>query len=53
MDRIYPVRINAVRSGGTIYIVEYESSEKAKETALEKVKRLIMNEPVPSDKQAS
>lgn len=53
MDRVRPVTITAARKGETIYIVEYAESESAKETASEKVRRLIMNEPITFAKQAS
>ncbi|WP_315507593.1 hypothetical protein [Pyramidobacter piscolens] len=50
---IKPVRISAGWQDSTIYIIEYATSENAKETAYEKIKRLIMNEPITSEKKAS
>lgn len=44
--KIKPVRISAGWQDNTIYIIEYATSENAKETAYEKIKRLIMNEPI-------
>lgn len=32
-----------IQIGGTLFIVEYETSETATETAYDKVKRLILN----------
>ena len=34
----------ASEKGGTIYLVEYSTSDNAKETTYEKVKRLILND---------
>lgn len=48
-----PVRITAIRRGGTIYIAEYTTGKSAKETADDKVKRLILNEPITLEKSAS
>ena len=54
MDKaVKPIRVSARRQDNTIYIVEHTVSDKAKETAYEKIKRLIMNEPITSQKQAS
>ena len=50
---VKPIRVSARRQDNTIYIVEYATSDKAKETAYEKIKQLIMNEPITSQKQAS
>ena len=36
--------IRASEKGGTIYLVEYSTSDNAKETTYEKVKRLILND---------
>lgn len=44
MEMKQPVTITASRRNGTIYIVEYAASDTARETALEKVKKLIMND---------
>ena len=51
--QIKPVRISAGWQDSTIYIIEYVTSENAKEPAYEKIKRLIMNEPITSEKKAS
>ena len=48
-----PVRIAAKQRDGTIYIAEYAAGKSAKETASDKVKRLIMNEPITFEKPAS
>lgn len=54
MDKeVKPIRISAGWKDSTIYIIEYATSENAKETAYEKIKRLIMNEPITLEKQAS
>lgn len=54
MDKeIKPIRISASVLDDTFYVIEYATSENAKETAYEKIKRLIMNEPITSQKQAS
>lgn len=50
---VKPIRISAGWQDNTIYIVEYATSDSAKETAYEKIKRLIMNDPITSQKQAS
>lgn len=50
---VKPIRVTAGWQDNTIYIIEYATSDNAKETAYEKVKRLIMNEPITSQKQAS
>lgn len=50
---VKPIRVSAGWQDNTIYIVEYATSDSAKETAYEKIKRLIMNEPITSQKQAS
>lgn len=36
--------IRTSEKNGTIYLVEYYTSEKAKETAYEKIKRLLLND---------
>lgn len=54
MDKkIKAIRISAGLLDNTFYVIEYATSENAKETAYEKIKRLIMNEPITSQKQAS
>lgn len=50
---IKPIRISASVTDDTFYVIEYATSENAKETAYEKIKRLIMNEPITSEKKAS
>lgn len=50
---VKPIRISARWQDSTIYIIEYDNSENAKETAYEKIKRLIMNESITLEKQAS
>lgn len=47
------ISITAKQHGDTIYIVEHAISNTAKETAYEKVKRLLLNEPTKPEKQAS
>lgn len=37
----------------TLYFVAYATSDNARETAEDKVKRLIMNEPITLQKKAS
>lgn len=44
MEKIRPVAITAIRRNGIIYIVEHATSDTAKETALDKVKKLIMGD---------
>ncbi len=44
MELTNPIQITANRKNETIYIVEHVSSDHAKETATDKVKRLILNE---------
>lgn len=39
-----PVRITAGEHNGTIYIVEYATGSSAKESAYEKVRRLILED---------
>ena len=54
MDKeIKPIRISASVLDDTFYVIEYATSENAKETAYEKIKRLIMNEPITLEKEAS
>lgn len=54
MDKkIKPIRISAGLLDNTFYVIKYTTSKNAKETAYEKIKRLIMNEPITSEKQAS
>lgn len=54
MDKkMKPIRLSVGWRDDTIYVIEYATSENAKETAYEKIKRLIMNEPITSQKQAS
>ena len=48
-----PVTIRAESRGDTIYLIEYATSDHAKETAYQKVKRLIMNEPITLNDKAS
>lgn len=52
MDR-HAISITAKRHGNTIYIVEHMASDAAKETAFEKVKRLILNQPTTPKHRAS
>lgn len=47
------ISITAKQRGDTIYIVEHRMSNAARETAYEKVKRLLLNEPIKPEKQAS
>lgn len=47
------IRISAKRRGDTIYLIEYATGDGAKETVYEKVKRLIMNEPLPEEKESA
>lgn len=47
------IRISASMLDDTFYVIEYAASEKAKETAYEKIKRLIMSEPITLEKEAS
>ena len=47
------ISITAKQRGDTIYIVEHSMSNAARETAYEKVKRLLLNEPIKPEKQAS
>ena len=47
------ISIAAKQHGDTIYIVEHTVSNSARETAHEKVKRLLLNEPIKSEKQVS
>lgn len=51
--KIKPIRITASVTDDTFYVIEYATSENAKETAYEKIKRLIMNEPITLEKEAS
>lgn len=44
MELTNPIQITANRKNDTIYIVEHVSSENAKETATDKVKRLVLDE---------
>ncbi len=54
MDKeIKPIRITASVMDDTFYVVEYATGENAKETEYEKIKRLIMNEPITLEKEAS
>lgn len=48
-----PIRISAGRQDNAIYIIENATSDNAKETVYEKVKRLILNEKITFEKQAS
>ena len=48
-----PVNVREDRQGDTIYLIEYATSDHAKETAYQKVKRLIMNEPITLNDKAS
>ena len=50
---IKPIRVSASWQDSTIYIIEYATGENAKETPYEKIKRLIMNEPITIKKDAS
>ena len=50
---IKPIRISASVLDDTFYVIEYATSENAKETAYEKIKRLIMNEPITLEKEDS
>ena len=40
--------IRAAEKSGTIYLVEYSTSDNAKETAYEKIKRLLLSDIEPS-----
>lgn len=51
--KMKPIRISAGLLDNTFYVIEYATSDKAKETAYEKIKRLIMNEPITLGKEAS
>lgn len=51
--KIKPIRISASVLDDTFYVIEYATSENAKETAYEKIKRLIMNEPITFENKAS
>jgi hypothetical protein len=51
--KIKPIRLSIGWKDDTIYVIEYATSENAKETAYEKIKRLIMNEPITLEKHAS
>ncbi|MBP3222791.1 MAG: hypothetical protein J6M18_02560 [Actinomycetaceae bacterium] len=54
MDKkLKPIRLYAGWKDDTIYVVEHATSDKAKETANDKIKRLIMNEPIPLKREAS
>lgn len=54
MDKdIRPVRFSAGWQDNTLYIVEYATGGSARETPREKIKRLIMNEPITSGNEAS
>lgn len=46
-----PVRV--YEKDNTVYIVEYAIGENAKETVQEKIKRLILNEPIVLAKKVS
>ena len=46
------IRISAGLLDNTFYVIEYATSDKAKETAYEKIKRLIMNEPITLGKRS-
>lgn len=48
-----PIAIREDRKGDTIYLIEYATSDHAKETAYQKIKRLIMNEPITFEDKAS
>ena len=50
---IKPIRVSAGWQDSTIYIIEYAASENAKETAYDKIKRMILNEPITIKKDAS
>lgn len=50
---IKPIRVSSGWQDSTIYIIEYAAGKNAKETAYEKIKRLIMNEPITIKKDAS
>ena len=41
------------RKDDTIYIIEFSTSDSAKETAFQKIERLIMNESITLDKKVS
>ena len=51
--KMKPIRISVGLLDNTFYVIEYATSDKAKETAYEKIKRLIMNEPITLGKEAS
>lgn len=53
MKEYNPIQITAIRRGNTIYIAECTAGKSAKETAGDKVKRLIMNEPITLEKSAA
>ena len=54
MDKkIKPIRLSVGWKDDTIYVIEYVTSDKAKETVYDKVKRLIMNEPITLEQDAS
>jgi hypothetical protein len=41
MEKEQPIRITETSIGGTVYVVESMESDRAKENALTKIKRLI------------
>lgn len=47
------ISISAKIHKNTIYIIENAIGSEAKETAYDKIKRLIMNKPIKLEKQAS
>lgn len=47
------VSITAKKDKSTIYLIENVISGTAKDTAYDKVKRLIMNKPITCEKRAS
>lgn len=51
-EKTQPVKISVGWHGNTVYVIEHATSEDAKETSYEKVKRLIMNEPIVLKKEA-
>lgn len=44
MKQERPIAITASRRSDTIYIVEYATSDSAKESALDKVEKLILHD---------
>ncbi|MBQ3431969.1 MAG: hypothetical protein IJG23_04210 [Clostridia bacterium] len=52
-EKILPYRVSLGKQDNTVYLIEYAVGENAKENAYEKLKRMILNEPIIVEKQSS